>query len=461
VKPDTPNILLVNPWIHDFAAYDFWAKPLGLLSIASILRQHGFNVSYIDCLNRFHPDAPATNSQARNGRGPFLKVRIPKPKGLENVSRNYCRYGIKIKWFREDLFSIQKPDLIFITSLMTYWYPGLQETIKIIKEIFPDVPVVLGGIYASLCTDHANAHSGADRVVAERGEEYILKLVGEYTGYFATQMFDPHDLNTYPYPAFDLQNKIAYIPLLTSRGCPFSCAYCASYLLDPERMLRKPKSVVKEIKFWHEKYDVIDFVFYDDALLVDTQKHAIPIFEEIIRKGLKVRFHTPNAVHIRGISKQTASLMFQAGFKTLRLGLETAMFDLRSEMDRKVTVEEFKEAVFWLKEAGFRKEQVGAYLLVGLPGQAISSVEYSIKEVIQQKITPVLAYYSPIPHTKLWSKAVDSSRYDLKSDPVFTNNAIFPCRKENFSWEKISYLKDLATKETIKGDINNVTPQNL
>lgn len=175
---------------------------------------------------------------------------------------------------------------------------------------------------------------------------------------------------------------------------------------------------------------------------------------------MKVRFHTPNAVHIRGISKKTASLMFQAGFKTLRLGLETAIFDLRSEMDRKVTVEEFEEAVIWLKEAGFRKEQIGAYLLVGLPEQTISSIEYSIKEVIQQEIIPVLAYYSPIPHTELWNKAVASSRYDLESDPVFTNNAIFPCRKENFSWEQISYLKDLTAKETRKGEINNVKPKN-
>jgi hypothetical protein len=460
VKPTTPKILLVNPWIHDFAAYDFWAKPLGLLSIASILRKHGFNVSYIDCLDRFHPNAPTTNPRARNGRGPFLKVRIPRPKGLEDVSRNYCQYGIKVKWFKEDLLSIQKPDLIFITSLMTYWYPGVQETIKIVKEIFPHVPIVLGGIYASLCTDHAKKYSGADRVVPGRGEEYILKLAEEYTGYFGTQRFDPHSLNTYPYPAYDLQNKITYVPLLTSRGCPFSCAYCASCYLDPKQMLRDSKSVVKEIKFWHEKYDIVDFVFYDDALLVDAQKHSIPLLEAIIREGLKVRFHTPNAVHIRGISKETASLMFQAGFKTLRLGLETAMLDHKKEVDRKVTIEEFKEAVIWLKEAGFRKEQIGAYLLVGLPGQARSSIVYSIKEVIQQNITPVLAYYSPIPHTELWSKAVASSRYDLESDPVFTNNAIFPCQQESFSWEKISYLKDLATKETTRGDIYNVAPKN-
>ena len=245
-----------------------------------------------------------TNPKARNGRGPFLKVRIPKPKGLEDVSRNYCRYGIKIKWFKKDLLSIQKPDLIFITSLMTYWYPGIQETIKIIKEIFPHVPVVLGGIYASLCTEHANKHSGADIVFAERGEDAILKLAGEHTGYFPPYKFNPNDLDTYPYPAFDLQNKITYIPLLTSKGCPFSCAYCASYFLDPKRMRRDAKSVVKEIKFWHEKYDVTDFVFYDDALLVDSKQHAIPMLEEIIRQRLKGTLSHPECITYTGNFKK-------------------------------------------------------------------------------------------------------------------------------------------------------------
>ncbi|MDH3957783.1 MAG: cobalamin B12-binding domain-containing protein, partial [Desulfobacteraceae bacterium] len=50
MKPDTPHILLINPWIHDFAAYDFWAKPMGLLILAALLRSQGVSVSYIDCL---------------------------------------------------------------------------------------------------------------------------------------------------------------------------------------------------------------------------------------------------------------------------------------------------------------------------------------------------------------------------------------------------------------------------
>ncbi len=126
MKRDVPEILFVNPWIHDFAAYDFWAKPLGLLILASISRRHEFNVSYIDCLDRFHEYGTKTDPYARHGRGPYLKGRITKPAGLEHIPRNYSRYGIKPEWFHASLESVPVPDLVLVTSLMTYWYPGVR-----------------------------------------------------------------------------------------------------------------------------------------------------------------------------------------------------------------------------------------------------------------------------------------------------------------------------------------------
>jgi len=177
VKHDTPHILLINPWIHDFAAYDFWAKPMGLLTIAAILKHHNISVSYIDCLDRFHPKAPKTDPSARDGRGPYLKTRLPKPAGLDDVPRYYSRYGIKPQWFREDLLKQRQPDLVLITSLMTYWYPGVRETIETIRSIFQQTPIVLGGIYARLCHDHAKTNSGADHVAAGPAEKNLFALV--------------------------------------------------------------------------------------------------------------------------------------------------------------------------------------------------------------------------------------------------------------------------------------------
>ena len=318
---DAPDILLINPWIHDFAAYDFWAKPLGLLTIAGLLRKHGFKVSYLDCLNRFHRRAPKTDPAARFGRGPYLKERIPKPVGLHDVQRHYSRYGVKPEWFKADLLEMPQPDLVLVTSLMTYWYPGVQETIEVIRSVFSQTPIILGGIYARLCPDHARDCSGADLVIAEPAENELLSLVQDFTGFSTTARFDPDDLDSYPYPALDLQTTINYAPLLTTRGCPFNCAYCASPFLEPLRKSRSSDSVIEEIKYWHFKYGLVDFILYDDAFLVEAERHAVPILEGVCRSDLNVRFHTPNALHIREINARTARLMYRAGFSTLRLGL--------------------------------------------------------------------------------------------------------------------------------------------
>jgi radical SAM superfamily enzyme YgiQ (UPF0313 family) len=441
MKTDAPHLLLINPWIHDFAAYDFWAKPLGLLTLAAILRDHGCRVSYLDCLDRFHPRMPRTAGGDRRGRGPFRKSIIPKPAQFKDVRRRFARYGIDPDWFREDLGRLPAPDLVLMTSGMTYWYTGVQETIARVKQVFPKAPVVLGGVYATLCPDHARQWSGADEVFTGPAEPTLMERVNACTGWAAPPRFSPHRLDSYPFPAFDLQRRIPYLPLLTSRGCPFACAYCASHLLQPRRLRRSPASVVAEIAHWQRGWGVSDFVLYDDAFLADPEGHALPVLEAIVASGLQVRVHTPNALHIRGVTPETARLLLAAGFTTPRFGLETADFQTRSELDHKVTASEFERAVRALKAAGFANGQIGAYLLVGLPGQQTAAIIRSIDTVKRAGISPVLTYYSPIPGTRLWSEAVAASRYDLAADPLYTNNAVLPCRREPFDWNWLSDLK--------------------
>jgi radical SAM superfamily enzyme YgiQ (UPF0313 family) len=442
---NTPLILLVNPWIHDFAAYDFWARPYGLLSLAAILREAGVRVSYVDCLDRFHPSAPPADPLARHGRGPYRKTPLPTPPSLGGIRRTFSRYGIEPQWLIDSLRAMERPDLILVTSLMTYWYPGVFETIGVLKQVFPNVPVVLGGIYARLWPEHARAHSGADLVSTSDGRD-LFDIVARLTGFDSGTRFDWGDLNRYPYPAFDLQRRVTYIPLLTGRGCPFDCAYCAASFLETTLRRRSPALIAEEIAHWHRNYGVVDFAFYDDALLVDAERHALPLLETIIRQGLPLRFHTPNALHIRAISAEVARLMARAGFRTLRLGLETTAFEQRSQLDRKVTEAELRRAVAHLAAAGFAPERIGAYLLVGLPGQSLAAVETSIAVVKALGLTPVLAHYTPIPHTRLWPAAVAASRYDLTVDPIFSNNALMPCRTEAFSWQTLSRLKQLAAR---------------
>ncbi|MEX1301268.1 MAG: cobalamin B12-binding domain-containing protein, partial [Desulfotignum sp.] len=181
--PHSPHVLCVNPWIHDFAAFDFWLKPLGLLSLAGMLRQAGVRVSFIDCLDRFHPREPNPVKTAWDGRGPFRKTPValrdmlpPSAGPFPRTRQIFSRYGILPDWFHNDLSSMDPPDLIFVTSLMTYWASGVTETISMIRSVFPDVPVVLGGKYATLCQDHATAFSGADYVVSGQGEPVLEEM---------------------------------------------------------------------------------------------------------------------------------------------------------------------------------------------------------------------------------------------------------------------------------------------
>ena len=87
VKHTSPHILLINPWITDFAAYDFWVKPIGLLYVASLLRENGFRVTLIDCLDFY-------SKTKRYGDGKFIKVKIEKPIVFRSIKRNYSQYGI-------------------------------------------------------------------------------------------------------------------------------------------------------------------------------------------------------------------------------------------------------------------------------------------------------------------------------------------------------------------------------
>ena len=67
------KLLLINPWIYDFAAFDLWSKPLGLLYIASFLRRQNFEIAYIDCLNKYPVNKKEPVKLKKFGTGHFLQ----------------------------------------------------------------------------------------------------------------------------------------------------------------------------------------------------------------------------------------------------------------------------------------------------------------------------------------------------------------------------------------------------
>ncbi|MGD2206948.1 MAG: cobalamin-dependent protein, partial [Anaerolineae bacterium] len=173
------QVLLINPWIYDFAAYDLWIEPLGLLTIAAVLRDNGYGVTVVDCLIP-HADAPRRKP---DGSGKFFKTLVAKPEPLAHVPRHYGRYGLPLAQFDAALAAAPSPDVVMLTSGMTYWYPGTIEAIRRVRVRFGEAPVVLGGVYATLCPDHARQHSGADQVIVGPGVVAALRFADEVTGH--------------------------------------------------------------------------------------------------------------------------------------------------------------------------------------------------------------------------------------------------------------------------------------
>ncbi|MBN1850276.1 MAG: radical SAM protein [Deltaproteobacteria bacterium] len=444
----SPELILINPWIYDFAAYDLWSKPLGLLYIAGYLKRCGYQVHLIDCLDVYHPGMKSPSqkpfpTRRVYGTGKFWRERTVKPLPFQAIPRTYSRYGISRQLFINELQKIQNPAAILLTSLMTYWYPGLKEAISLAKKIHPGVPVLAGGIYTRLCTEHAQRCLGADRIVTDLDLNNLGSLLDILKEYGVPLSKNEDVKNDLPYPAFDMLSHIDYICIATSIGCPYHCQYCASRYLNPSFIKRDPVHVLDEILYWHKDFGIQDIAFYDDALLVDSRNHVGLILEELIRGKVNIRFHTPNALHVKEISPEMATLLKRSGFRSIRLGLETSNIKEHDDLDHKLSEGDFERAVKNLQKAGFIKKDIGTYILMGLPGQSVESVAETISFVGRVGAVPYLAEYSPIPHTPLWDKACAYSPYDLESEPLFHNNTIFPCWDEEKK-EKVPGLKKLA-----------------
>ncbi|MDD8021120.1 MAG: radical SAM protein [Acidobacteriota bacterium] len=445
------HLLLLNPWAYDFTAYNFWLRPLGLLYLAGIIKQNtDFDLDFIDCLDCSQIDG-AYHFRPRervDGRSSFFREEVSKPELFRHIPRKFCRYGLPYNQVESILEQVPPPVAVLLTCTLTYWYPGVQVAVELIRKKFGGVPIILGGVYATLCADHARSQSGADVVLTGPGENQILLALKEITGRDQVKAVDDlpvfPDFDSLPSPAYELSHNTSVLALMTSRGCPFHCTYCASRLLCQQFEQRNPEKVVAEIMHFWRTLGTEQIAFYDDALLINKDRHLIKILEALARLKPGLRFHTPNGLHPREIDPVLARWLKACGFDSLFLSLESSNTAWLAETGAKVKPEEVARALNYLKEAGFKESQISVYLLVGLPGQDKKQVIDSIEFIRSLGARPRLAYFSPVPGTADWSRLLSSGHLKSDSDPLLQNKLAFAYFWSQFTPEDLDEIKKKA-----------------
>lgn len=423
------RFLLINPWIEDSAAFDYWLKPVGLLYVAAILRRYGHEVFLIDCLDRFDEEVKPFSSSCRKleyGMGSFVCHEIDKPQIIKDIPRKFKRYGFPEEIFMDKLstYSKQNIDAVLLTTTMTYWYKGTVDTVEHVRRIFPDTPVFLGGIYTNILPEHARSTFSPLNVKVLPGTG--LSPVIELLKYFE-QDYDSFDWFEELDPAYDLyKSDLQYAVLLSSIGCPYRCSYC----MTPNMWSYKYRSVERiknNVELVISKKSIKDVVFFDDAFLLHPQ------LQELLEmlSTFETRYHLPNGIHAKKVSPLVAELLKKANFKTIRLGYETSDSSLQKKTGGKVSNADLVNAVGNLKNAGFSSTDIGAYIIGNLPQQNKDDIYNAINFCFDLEILPIVNEYTPIPGTKDHYDLLEQEIFSSDTDPFLLNNKYLP-----FWWSK-------------------------
>jgi hypothetical protein len=422
-----PKILLVNPPIYDFAAYDFWLKPAGMLRVAGFLRgKADFKLfDYLDRLNPFMAGQKKLESD-RWGRGRFYCLQIPIPSVLQTIPRYFRRFGLPRNLFTDFLAKEVPFDFVMVQTTMTYWYNGLQEIIEDIRKLQPQAKIILGGNYVTLCHDHAQM-LGADLLVEGTNHEPLWEYLGIQPDMHQSALWEIYD-------------KLKVGVLKLTEGCPFSCTYCSVPKVYGKFKPRSLEHSLVELELLYQ-HGAGNIAFYDDALLFEADKVLIQFLSEVLKRNISVNFHSPNALNARFITKDLAELMVRAGFKTFYLGFESASAQWQKKTGSKVFSDELERATRYLINAGAEPDNITAYQILGHPHIGIQQLEASMRFVNSLGIRGMLADFSPIPGTpdgEYCRKWVDMD------EPLMHNKTAFPIIMLGF--DETNRLKDLQRR---------------
>lgn len=432
------RIQLINtPYLDTYGSLKKIAAvyfPLGLGYIAAVLRENGFYE-----IDLFDPEAEKSNWKE-------VKERI--------------------KNFDADVVGL---------SCVTATYPTAKRIAKLVKSTNKKALVVIGGVHVSALPKETIKDCPAiDLVAIGEGEYTFLEIcqklekgenLGDILGIALRKgkkiFLSPArqfilNLDKIPFPARYLVDLNNYrtpshmeigeksITLISSRGCPAQCTFCASYVVAGRRFrAHSPEYVIREIDYLQAKYGYQYFIFEDDSFTIDKER-VKEICRQLIKRKKKIIWSCFGRVTT--VDRSVLRLMEKSGCYLIGYGIESGDQVIRKNIKKGITEEQCRRAFRLSKEVGLKTQ---GFFMIGNPGETEETVKKTIDLAIE--LDPDLAFFSPLvpyPGTEIYNQLCgvhfDPSR-DWVDYSAFGDNLAL--RLHNIPSKKLKYYCSLANRK--------------
>lgn len=188
------------------------------------------------------------------------------------------------------------------------------------------------------------------------------------------------------------------VPILTSRGCPYPCSFCAGHLLTGRKIrLRNVADVVDEIQLLQSDYGFEEFIIEDENFTF-YKEHVLRFADEIERRGIRCHFSLPNGVRLDRLDEEVIRRLRDIGAYLVVLGVESISSTTLKRMRKKWSRAQVIEVVTLLKKHGFT---VQANFILGFRDDTMEDIQESLEFALELDIDQAyFANYIPLPGTE-------------------------------------------------------------
>ena len=373
------RILLVDPPLSS------GSLNIGLASIASYLLHHGHDVHVLDLNNR------------RGGE-------------------------------KERILSLAPPDIIGV-SVNAFTATVATQFARQLSGLYPKAKIVAGGPEPSsrpLWFLHRFVAPIFDFVVCGDGEPPMLKLAencdsSEINGLWSQRqsmgVSKVENLDMLPFPNYGVfdsfSGSIENYPLMTSRGCLYSCIFCLNSVLSQRKWRsRSPRNVLEEILYAKDRYRFKRLDIWDDGFTTSLER-AKEILHLIEDARLDIEVRLQNGVRADKIDAEFLNLLRRVGGKRIWIGAEDLTPETAENVGKKETPKQIEDAIRLAKIIGF---DVGVTMIIGLPGQTKQTVEHSLSRVRALGVKAQWFLATPFVGTKLYEWVAENARTIVPPD---------------------------------------------